>query len=395
MGKRAVILIVSALAVMAWLEITAACGLWILASVHGVEWERLPDRELEPVQRFVLELLLADEHGYLEHDAELGWTVRPGGRSDLYSANAAGLRAEREYSARPAPGVLRIAAFGDSFTHGDDVANAETWQSRLEQLDPALEVLNFGVPAFGPGQAYLRYLREGVAPAPHVVFIGLLSENVYRTVNVFRPFYRPPTGVPLAKPRFRLANGALELLPNPMPALEDYRVLLDAPEATLRRLGEHDYYYRREQRRLPLDSLRSVRLLSVLQTRFWTEPISEGGIYASGSEALRLTRAIVAAFAEAVAGASAVPLVLLYPTATDLRQAQAGQPTRYASLLAALRDDGRDVVDGLAILRARAADAPGDPLIRLHLTPQAQRLLAHGLYEALESLKSTGALPAH
>ena len=58
-------------------------------------------------------------------DAELGWTVKPSGHSEEYRANSEGIRSDVSYSDAPAPGVLRIATFGDSFTHGDEVANAK------------------------------------------------------------------------------------------------------------------------------------------------------------------------------------------------------------------------------------------------------------------------------
>ena len=90
-----------------WLVVEAlvALGLWLLAAVHGIEYERLPLRGLEPMQEYVLALLIEDQHEYLAHDPVLGWTVRPHGESGLYRSNAAGMRGGVDPAPRAAPGV--------------------------------------------------------------------------------------------------------------------------------------------------------------------------------------------------------------------------------------------------------------------------------------------------
>ena len=72
--------------------------------------------------------LLRGETQYVAFDPLLGWSIKKNGMAHQYCANSLGIRATREYGAQPAPGKLRIATFGDSFTHGSEVANDETWQ---------------------------------------------------------------------------------------------------------------------------------------------------------------------------------------------------------------------------------------------------------------------------
>jgi hypothetical protein len=50
-----------------------------------------------------------------------------------YRRNWAGMRAEREYPPKPPPGVRRLAAFGDSFTHCVEVDVEDCWTAHLEQ----------------------------------------------------------------------------------------------------------------------------------------------------------------------------------------------------------------------------------------------------------------------
>ncbi len=68
-------------------------------------------------------------------DPILGWTPRPGATSadGRVHINAAGVRGRREYTIRKPPGVLRVAAFGDSYTFGDEVKDEDTWCHQLER----------------------------------------------------------------------------------------------------------------------------------------------------------------------------------------------------------------------------------------------------------------------
>ena len=158
-----------------------------------------PKEDFSCVHRKILGSVIAGTTEYDVYSRALGWTIRPHGASPpLYQANAQGIRADAECEEDPA-GPLRLAAFGDSFTHGDDVPNAAAWPARLAQtLD--VPVLNFGVGGDGLDQAYLRYLGEGRRYRPAVVLIGLMSGDPLRHVTVYRPFYSSHTGMPLAKP---------------------------------------------------------------------------------------------------------------------------------------------------------------------------------------------------
>src|SRR5512147_1251033 len=111
-----------------------------------------------------------DEDPYFCFDSDLGWCIRPNGvsKNGLFRANAVGLRGDRDYAPQPPTGVTRIAVFGESFVHGDKVANEETWPHLLEIAAADVEVLNFGVNGYGTDQALLRYRRDGVAYHPQV-----------------------------------------------------------------------------------------------------------------------------------------------------------------------------------------------------------------------------------
>jgi hypothetical protein len=157
-------------------------------------------------QRTILERVVSGAPTYLILSPSLGWTINPDSTSvdGLNHSNSQGLRASRDYAPTPAPGRIRMAAFGDSFTHCNDVANDETWEAYLEARDRRLEILNFGVGGYGPDQALLRYRQDGSRFKSHIVVIGFSSENIRRTVNTYRPLYDRRAPNPFAKPRFRL-----------------------------------------------------------------------------------------------------------------------------------------------------------------------------------------------
>lgn len=116
-------------------------------------------------------------------DNSLGYTLGRNKDAGLYQTNYAGLRASREYSLAPSPHVLRVAAFGDSYVFCDSEKNSDTWPYYLEHSVGNLEVLNFGIPGYGLGQSYLRYLRDGLKFNPDIIFINYILVGGRDRVN--------------------------------------------------------------------------------------------------------------------------------------------------------------------------------------------------------------------
>ena len=105
----------------------------------------LPDRRIRPFQFPIKSLQKRIEQytktrtSYIHYDPALGWAVRPNSQSEnrLYFTNSAGVRTSslrKETLPKPLPGILCIAIFGDSFTHGDDVSYEESWGAILEKI---------------------------------------------------------------------------------------------------------------------------------------------------------------------------------------------------------------------------------------------------------------------
>ena len=238
-------------------------GLELLKRVRHLEYNPVLTSSLSPVSTKTLQDLIAGKTTYLLHSPALGWTIKPNGYWDnLYRANSQGIRADNDYQFYPDNNKIRIATFGDSFTHGEEVKNDDTWQEQLNRLVHNLEVINFGVGGYGLDQSFLRYKTEGKIYHPHIVLIGFMQENINRTVNVFRPFYTE--GLPLTKPRFILQDDALILLPNPLTDLTAYKKLLNNPAPLLSQFGENDFHFSVRVKASFLDFSPSFRIIKLI-----------------------------------------------------------------------------------------------------------------------------------
>ena len=293
----------------------------------------LLDFSLEPRSLPVNELRGQIEHYLANKDSAVviydewtGWRFRPNSvrQAGAFTINSAGFRSRREYDRRPPAAALRIALFGDSFTAGDDVSDDETWGYLLEgELNAAgirAEVLNFGVGAYGMGQAFLRWQRLGKDFSPDIVIFGLQPENLKRNVNVFRQLLHR-SGPPFSKPRFALIDGALELLNAPtlppqmlMGVFENFS---DHP------LAPYEFYY---QHRFSAARWWSASRLLSLVFEALRQAEDEPGIYTSGSEGGDLGRAIVDAFAEDVQDEDAEFVVLHLPLQSHLKRYFSNMP---------------------------------------------------------------------
>ncbi len=380
------------------LETLAASGLWALARFRDLRYEPTPVEGLRPRHIQVMKGMIADAGGFIRLDSELGWAPRPSGIWREYRISPQGLRDDRTYGPTPTPGRPRIAAFGDSFTFGADTKNVYAFASQMARLEPGIEVLNFGVPAYGLGQAYLRHRREATSYAPDVVLIGFMTENVFRVVNRFRPFYYAGTASPLAKPRFALRDGDLEVIENPLPTPESYEALLRDPENVLQQIGKGDYYFERALRDGPFDLLPSVRLVKLLGHHFGTEErVIQKGHFNTESEPYQVTVKIFDAFWNDVDASGAIPIIVLFPSKGDLSLHRRRDHRRYEPLIDDFEAKGYRYVDLLDCFARRAGDVELEELVLAHYRAIGNYHVAHCLLDELRSLDlipPLGASPA-
>ncbi len=286
---------------------------------------------------------------YLRVDPALGWTIAPGRSTEngvLYAADEKGMRTlpgpRSSASLRSSP---RIAAYGDSFTHCDEVPFEECWTDRVER-EAGVQVVNAGVPGYGTDQAYLRYLETREALRPDVVILGLMIGDVKRNVNVFRTFLSGWTA--WSKPRFVLDGDGIALINHPAatPA--------EVPDLIARRdpLLERDWWYDpAEWEGGPLSVSVAYRFARARLFR----PRERPSLFLPNSEPTLVTARIVESFARDVEAAGGRFLCLVIPSRPDLRH---GDPVPWQPLLTRLRLAGVEIVDPTNDLR-ELAGSPG------------------------------------
>jgi hypothetical protein len=138
-----------------------------------------------------------------------GWTLKAntaGWQTDegrgYVSVNSAGFRGPQWTVAKP-PGTYRIAVIGDSFTEGAQVnynqtfcAVAQRALSKCKALaGKKVQVMDFGVDAYGTAQEIMTLDRHGWKYSPDMVVLAFFSGNDVRNNSVVlegdkcRPFY--------------------------------------------------------------------------------------------------------------------------------------------------------------------------------------------------------------
>ena len=341
---------------------------------------------------------IAAHDTYIAFDQALGWTVSPAtsraANSAIYTSNGAGMRATREYELAPPETGPRLAAFGDSFTHCDDVENDECWTAQLEAEVPGAEVLNFGVAGYAPDQAWLRYQREGRAYRPCAVMIGFMVENVNRMVNRFRPFYQPDTGITLGKPRYLLQGDGLELLPLPARSALDYA---DAAWVE-RELGPHDFwYYHGLFAGDLLDSSQFVRLGRTVAYQRRFEPLRADNedardiawAYRPESEGLELAGRVLIQFARQVEADGATPVVLIFGRKSDVVALKNNDKKVYEPLLQRLNRADVSTIDLTERLYQESRRTGVERLIDKHYRALGNAVVAGGLARRLQKVTAS------
>lgn len=124
------------------------------------------------------------------YHAELGWQnprdqvlteVNCIGEEKVYSWDENGAR-----HLQPTGGDVQVIVVGNSFTHGHEASDDETYPRRLE-VHSGLKIANYGVNAYGPLQAVLQFERAiEHHPTAKIAILGIMNEIIRRMPNSYR-----------------------------------------------------------------------------------------------------------------------------------------------------------------------------------------------------------------
>jgi len=254
---------------------------------------------------------------------------------------------------------------------------------------PRIQILQRQTGGFGTGQAYLRFRDEFPKNQTPVVALGLITENINRAVNVFRPYYYPETLLRLTKPRFMLRDGKLKLKENPVRSITELRRLMD--DRFLRAIGSDDWWFNRDD--YPIFGFPYITILT--NKRIWSEaffgkvvqPISDINPRPweelwKKEEPRSLMFALFERFFEDARGLGAMPLLLILPQREEvLDRVRVGRlPDHLQTILAHCKAKTLDCIEFVSIF-ATHMEAEGPQTLdrlylRAHISPYGNRLIA-------------------
>ncbi|HEX7880420.1 MAG TPA: carbamoyltransferase N-terminal domain-containing protein [Candidatus Eisenbacteria bacterium] len=161
----------------------------------------------------------------LAHHSRLGQLYVPGinarvpGPAGPYflKTNAQGFRSDWDFTKEKGR-KPRILVFGDSYTAGDGVTNADRFSEKLGQMYGA-EVFNFGVAGTGTDQHLMILEEVARGVKADLVIFCVAVHNIDRIKVGYRKYIERTTGEHVlgAKPYFELIKGKLQLRNVPVP----------------------------------------------------------------------------------------------------------------------------------------------------------------------------------
>jgi hypothetical protein len=264
-------------------------------------------------------------------------------------------------------GQLCGAAFGDSYTHGDEVEASQSWPFVLSTL-LGCEIENFGVGGFGQDQAYLKYLKY--RPVGRIVIFGLFEEMLRRNFAASWRFYAGLQNS-LPKPFFRLTDTALQL--------ESAPARLD--QASIKAHHKFDRYADPYRVEFPY----SLSLMRVLYYRLFSASFSKNRLEPDvrawhDPDSTRLSLEILSLLIRKVKADRKILMILLLPTPDEV--AEDRRP--YSSFIALIRKRWPKIciVDPFYLLHEQYLKGEGLRAPGGHFNATGNELIAAAVFQA-------------
>jgi lysophospholipase L1-like esterase len=310
------------------------------------------------------------------------------------SFNQQRFRGLTETSLEPAPGVLRIAAIGDSFTMGWGVEDGQTYPARLQsllqqELGRPVEVLNAGVAGTGTGEQAL-YLQRWVGrfhPGIVVLAVNLTDLNDDRIHELFTveaggvAIPRSPEAIYQSHRRFRQFRGLVLSLPG-FDFLNNHSRLFRLVRMVLWETTHRETIRYREEWIEPAKLNNALRLTAA-EIRWLNAQVRNSGgrlfvvylpmreaIYPPRTEVERLGEDHLAAMLQELCEKEQIPFADLTPAMRD-EAAHAPQPVYYP-----LRDP-HPSPRGYAVFAQQVAKLVGTQIRSSEYTPGPNGLANH------------------
>lgn len=158
----------------------------------------------------------------LMHDTQLGFIARPGYAGGGYSYDSKGYR----IAPAPAGAPLAeppIAILGDSFTHGDEIGDAQAWPARVQGL-LGRRTINAAVTGYALDQIVLRAEIVAKQEKPAAIVAAFVADDLRRSEmkrvwGVEKPYFQSVDG------KLVVRNVPVPPRPNPADTLDVWQWL--------------------------------------------------------------------------------------------------------------------------------------------------------------------------
>jgi hypothetical protein len=141
----------------------------------------------------------ADGKDRMMHDDALGFVPRPGYSKEGISYDARGYRRTPSAGASN-PALPPLLVVGDSYAHGDELTDSQTWAALFQPLT-GRRTVNAGVSGYGLDQIVLRTERAAADVKPAALVLAFIADDLRRS-EMKRVWGAE-------KPYFELVDGAL------------------------------------------------------------------------------------------------------------------------------------------------------------------------------------------
>jgi hypothetical protein len=216
--------------------VRAAANLSLLLSAGSTALAVLALVGAEVATRACAPDYLVESRGLHVFSETLGWTPRSGVSALIdgkrVTMNAHGGRGRDLVLPNPHHRA-RVIVLGDSIAFGLGVSDEETFTHLLDVRENGIEVGNLAVQGYGPGQALLVLLSEGLRSDPDVVVLAFCLANDFAEAVLPVSLYDGRT----PKPRFQLVGDRL--------VLDNSTLRHTGPERLLLWLSENSHLFNR------------------------------------------------------------------------------------------------------------------------------------------------------
>tara|TARA_B100000745_G_scaffold289361_1_gene227403 strand:+ start:53 stop:1300 length:1248 start_codon:yes stop_codon:yes gene_type:complete len=221
-----------------------------------IEKDEAPKLSKQGLRKFLL-------HGY---DPELGWVRKPNTSHDEIGKKETTTWHIDERGSRKNPYLgskeSKISCYGDSFTFARQVNDDETWEYYLSELTKT-NVQNFGVGNYGLDQAVLRLKREFPKNPTKIVIMGIVPDTISRILSMWKHYYEYGNTFGF-KPKFKIHDGDLELLKNPINTEKKFGEY----EKFLSYIQENDFFYKNKFKNEKISFPYSITILRNLKRNY-------------------------------------------------------------------------------------------------------------------------------